>query len=97
MAAPQEHQGARYCIGGGPGSSTSLAELTKLCRKRGRAKVEIGVVREAHPADIPYYLTDLDDVSTRTGWRPERGVEDIVEDIFHWLSENETALRPILG
>lgn len=97
MASPGDHLGARYCVGGGPECSVSPLELTRLCVERGRETLDIGSVAKTHPADIPYYCTDLEDVSKRTGWHPERGVEDIVDDIFRWLSENERALKPILG
>jgi CDP-paratose 2-epimerase len=97
MAAPTDHKGMRYCVGGGPGNSVSLLELTKMCEQRGRRPVAIGSIPETHPADVPYYCTDLGDVTSRTGWKPERSVEDILDHVFDWLSANETALEPILG
>jgi len=32
-----------------------------------------------------------------TGWEPQIGVEQIVQEITDWIRENETALAPILS
>jgi hypothetical protein len=32
----------------------------------------------------------------RTAWRPRRGVEKIVTDVFEWVRANENELRPLV-
>lgn len=91
-----EHAGRTYNVGGGAGTSVSLAELTDFCVRRCQRVVEIGRDPETRAADIPYYVTDNADVSAATGWKPARGVETIVGDIFAWLEAHSAEVQPIL-
>jgi nucleoside-diphosphate-sugar epimerase len=36
-------------------------------------------------------------VTQSTGWRPERSVRQIVEEVCAWLEEHRRELEPILG
>ncbi|UEM05381.1 NAD-dependent epimerase/dehydratase family protein [Skermanella rosea] len=91
-----EHAGRTYNVGGGAGVSVSLAELTDLCVHRCQRVVEIGRDPETRAADIPYYVTDNAEVTAATGWKPTRGVETIVGDIFTWLEAHSAEVQPIL-
>lgn len=91
-----EHAGRTYNVGGGAGVSVSLAELTDLCVRRCQRVVEIGRDPETRAADIPYYVTDNAEVTAATGWKPTRGVETIVGDIFAWLEAHGAEVQPIL-
>jgi len=42
------------------------------------------------------YITDNSKVTRLTGWKPEIGVRQIVEEITEWLDQNNKALEPIL-
>ncbi len=84
-----------HTVGGGPENALSLCELTALAQARGRA-VEIGSRPETHPADIPWYVTDISAVSAATGWRPRRSIATLVDEVFEWLRHNEEMLRPVL-
>ena len=87
--------GAVYNVGGGLEISTSLAELTELCRSIVEKRVSIGSTAESSAVDIPLFITDSRRMLSVVRWRPSRGVEVIVSDIFNWIRLNETALRPI--
>ncbi|QQP87923.1 NAD-dependent epimerase/dehydratase family protein [Skermanella sp. TT6] len=91
-----EHAGRTYNVGGGAGVSVSLAELTDLCVRRCQRVVEIGRDPETRAADIPYYVTDNAEVTAASGWKPTRGVETIVGDIFAWLEAHGAEVQPIL-
>ena len=91
-----EHAGRTYNVGGGAAVSVSLAELTDLCVRRCQRVVEIGRDPETRAADIPYYVTDNAEVTAATGWKPTRGVETIVGDIFAWLEAHGAEVQPIL-
>jgi CDP-paratose 2-epimerase len=82
--------------GGGVDVSVSLQELTRICQKVTGKTIPITTVAENRPADIKLYITDNSKVTALTGWKPEIGVEQIVEEIHEWLSENREALEPIL-
>ncbi|WP_026631279.1 NAD-dependent epimerase/dehydratase family protein [Dyadobacter alkalitolerans] len=82
--------------GGGLESSASLQELTKVCQEVTGKTIPIKVVPENRTADIRLYVTDNTKVTALTGWKPEIGIRQIVEDIAAWLAENEKDLAPIL-
>lgn len=91
----REISGETFNVGGGPGGSTSLAELTSLCQNIIGREVAIESVPETHSVDVPLYVTDFHKVRSRVGWEPRRGVADIVREIASWLRQNAAALRPI--
>lgn len=82
--------------GGGLESSASLQELTKICQEVTGKQIPIKIVPENRTADIRMYITDNTRVTQLTGWKPQIGIRQIVEDIAAWLKENEDALAPIL-
>ncbi|CAN5297874.1 NAD-dependent epimerase/dehydratase family protein [soil metagenome] len=87
--------GESYNAGGGPGVSTSLAELTALCREITGHEIPVGVEPDTGAVDIPLYLSDSRRAQQLFGWAPKHSVRDIVEQIDSWLRENEGQLRPI--
>ncbi len=82
--------------GGGVEVSASLLELTELCVKHTGNRIPIHRVTENRPADIRLYVTDNSRVTQLTGWKPEIGMDRIVEEIVTWLRENKEVLEPIL-
>ncbi|GAA4416918.1 NAD-dependent epimerase/dehydratase family protein [Nibrella viscosa] len=82
--------------GGGVESSASLQELTQICQEVTGKTIPIKQVTENRAADIRLYITDNTKVTNLTGWKPEKGIKDIVSDIAKWLDENRAALEPIL-
>lgn len=82
--------------GGGVKVSASLQELTEICQRVTGKTIPINKVTENRPADIRLYVTDNTKVTALTGWKPEIGIEQIVEEITAWLAENREALEPIL-
>lgn len=83
-------------VGGGNEVSTSLQELTAYCQTATGKTIPITKVAENRPADIRLYVTDNSKVTKLTGWKPEIGMQQIVEEITAWLAENKEALEPIL-
>ena len=89
--------GQTFNVGGGRGVSTSLAELTRLCEKHSGTHLDIGIDLGTRDADVPWYVTDSTRVMSAFDWKPTRTVEDIVEELFAWLTDHRTQLEPILG
>lgn len=89
--------GQTFNLGGGPQVSTSLAELTALCRKLTGAQVPIASEPSTSPVDIPWYVSDFGKAEQAFGWRPEKGVETIVGDIHAWLLREKQRLAPLFG
>ncbi|MBN2309583.1 MAG: GDP-mannose 4,6-dehydratase, partial [Candidatus Hydrogenedentes bacterium] len=89
--------GETFNVGGGNAVSASLAELTAACREVTGNTIDIGSVADERPADIPWYITDHRRITERTGWRPERDIRAIVEDVADWIAEHKEPLRPVLS
>jgi CDP-paratose 2-epimerase len=83
-------------VGGGQKISASLLELTGICQKVLGRQVPIGAETENRPADLRIFLADSSRLFARTDWRPRRGVEKIVADVFEWVRTHEEALRPLV-
>jgi CDP-paratose 2-epimerase len=88
-----------YNVGGGRPVSTSLCELTELCREVVGREIPIASDPTTSPVDIPLYISDSRKAERAFDWRPERTrtVRDIVTEIAAWLGENEAQLRPLFA
>ena len=92
----QAVNGKVFNVGGGVPCSVSLKELTAICEKLTGNKINIAPVKENRKADLRIYLTDNSAVTVATGWSPAYTPEKIMEEIFDWIKNNETELKPIL-
>ena len=88
--------GKTFNVGGGAENSVSLSELTELCREATGNTIPVGAVPEDRPADLRWYVTDNAAVTAATGWRPERNVGAVVEDVAAWIAEHRAALEGVL-
>lgn len=88
--------GEIFNAGGGWESSASLCELTQVCQQVTGNIIPIKAVPETRTADIRLYVTDNTKVTAQTGWQPQIGIRQIVEEITEWLAANENDLAPIL-
>jgi CDP-paratose 2-epimerase len=88
------YDGACWNVGGGKHNSLSLCELTELCREATGHTEAVNAVPETSAVDIPWYISDNTEVETRTGWRPARGLQTLLEDTFAWLKREERTLKP---
>ncbi len=91
------HSGQIYNVGGGRESSVSLRELTALCQKATGNEIEITSDPQDRPADIRIYLSDTAKVRQATGWAPQKGPEQIIQEIVDWLRREERILKPLLA
>lgn len=84
-----------YNVGGGREISLSLLELTKFCRQISGNKINISSDQNNRPGDIIIYLSDNQKVNQDLGWSPKRTALDILEDVYHWIQNNEKQLEDI--
>jgi CDP-paratose 2-epimerase len=89
--------GRVYNVGGGLDVSLSLRELTRLCESTTGHRVPMTSAPETSGVDLRIFLTDARNVQRDFGWRPRRGAERVVQDIFQWVHAHPDLLRPILG
>ena len=78
-----------FNIGGGIKNSISLVELTSKCTKLTGNKLTIGKIKKTSKFDIPYYVTDNSKIKKTYKWKPEKNIEQILEDIYFWLINNK--------
>jgi len=83
-------------VGGGLDISASLLELTGICQKVIGRQVPIGAETENRQADLRIFLADSSKLFSRTHWRPRRGVEQIVSDVFAWVQAHEKEVQPLV-
>ncbi|MBG1244853.1 NAD-dependent epimerase/dehydratase family protein [Nostoc sp. NZL] len=84
-------------VGGGADNSLSLLETTKLCETITGKSIPIKSEEIARQGDIPIYITDSSKISSKTGWEPIMSPEKTLRDIYNWIIEYETILKPILS
>lgn len=97
LAEPAAWSDVPHNVGGGPGLSLSLAELTRECRARAGRDIDIVSDPVDRPYDVPYYVSDSREVRRRSGWAPKRQAAEVLDDIFGWLREEQDLLRPVLA
>jgi CDP-paratose 2-epimerase len=84
-------------VGGGAENSLSLLETTRLCQQITGHTIEIQGVSEERPGDTPIFITDSSRITQKTGWRPTIGPEQTLGEIYQWIAQNESTLKPILA
>jgi CDP-paratose 2-epimerase len=94
---PDKYTGRPWNVGGGKNVSVSLRELTKICEEITGNSIVIRSVPKNRVADIPWYITDSQDIRSVSDWEPKYTVEMIMLEIFNWIKTNEEELKPILS
>jgi CDP-paratose 2-epimerase len=92
-----DYNAGTFNIGGGLENSVSLQELTALCEKATGNKVEIASVSEDRPADLRFFITDSTKFLEKSGLAWQKDAEQTVRDIYEWIRDNESDLKPILN
>ena len=90
-----KYSGQVFNVGGGHMGSTSLKELTKICREVTGNQIKMNSVSNTAEVDIPYYVSDHRHASEAFSWKPVWTVNDIVKDIYAWLQKEEDNIRHI--
>ena len=89
--------GQVFNVGGGINSNLSLKELTTMCQEITGNTIPLNSIEGNRKADIPLYITDNTKVTDYTGWSPSITIIEALTDVFHWMKENESILKPILA
>ena len=82
-----------FTVGGSKKSYTSLKSLTYICEKITKNKIYIGKKSKTSIYDIPYYITNNNNVSKTYKWKPKKSMYDVVKDTYIWLSNNKKILK----
>ncbi|MGA2031997.1 MAG: NAD-dependent epimerase/dehydratase family protein [Thermoguttaceae bacterium] len=97
LQSPAQWDASIYNVGGGPAISVSLLELTALCEKVTGRRIPIAPVPQTSAMDLRIYLSDSRKAQRDFGWRPTRGVEQILDDIYRWIDAHRAAVAPLFG
>jgi CDP-paratose 2-epimerase len=81
--------GSVYNVGGGRQVSLSLLEATQFCQEITGNKIKIGADLKMRLGDICIYLSDTSKVEKELGWRPRKGAQVILKDIYNWMRKIE--------
>lgn len=91
-----QYDGQLYNVGGGREVSVSLCELTKMCQEITGNSIQIGSIAADRPNDLRVYLSDCRKIEQKAAWRPKRGVNQILSEIYQWIGEHESSLVKVL-
>jgi CDP-paratose 2-epimerase len=84
-------------VGGGRECSLSLLETTQICRELTGNEIPIDGSDEQRPGDVPLYLSDCSRLFATTPWRPRKGAQEVLADIYDWVREHEGEVAESLG
>jgi CDP-paratose 2-epimerase len=84
-------------VGGGLENSLSLLETTNLCESITGKSILIESAETERQGDIPMFITDSSTIISKTGWKPIKTPAQTLQDIYNWIIEYETTLKPILS
>ncbi|NER81243.1 MAG: NAD-dependent epimerase/dehydratase family protein [Leptolyngbya sp. SIO1D8] len=84
-------------VGGGVNGSLSLLETTQICHELTGNIIPIKPVLEERLGDVPLFIMDSSRIQEKLGWQPKHTPESTLQDIYRWLSEYESMLKPILA
>lgn len=85
-----------FTVGGSTKSFTSLKNLTKLCQIITGNKINFSKISKTSIYDIPYFITDNKKVTRTYGWKPKKKINNIVQDIYKWMSLNKRQIKKFL-
>jgi CDP-paratose 2-epimerase len=85
-----------YTVGGSIKSYTSLKQLTKICENITGNKIKFSKKAITSIYDIPYFITDNKKVTETYGWKPKNDINNIVRDIYEWMSRDKIQLKKFL-
>jgi len=80
-------------VGGGKKNSTTLKNLTKICRQVTSNKMKIYSKKYTSEYDIPYYVTNNAKVKRIFKWEPQKNFLQIVQDVYKWMKINKKKLK----
>ncbi len=85
--------GGVWNVGGGRRNSLSLIEATSLVNLTLGKEIRTNYSDQAREADLVIYITDNSGVTRDLNWVPSTSVEEGLERIIRWVSDNRASLQ----
>ncbi len=86
-----------FTVGGSIKSNTSLKNLTKVCEKITGNKILFSKISKTSIYDIPYFITDNEQVSKIYKWKSKKNIKVIVNDIYKWFNKDYKNIKKYLN
>jgi len=86
-----------FNIGGGRENSLSLLEMTELCQKITKNKINILSCLKDRPDDIRIYVSDISKFKKISDWSCKKSKEQTFKEIYKWIIDNKNILEKILN
>ena len=96
VASIDRVSGETFNVGGGLDNTVSLLELTALCREITGRRLDLRADPQTRPGDLRFFITDNRRVTERLGWRPRRGVRQLLTEIDAWIGDHSSVLEQTL-
>lgn len=93
----ESFSGEIFNVGGGLQNSVSLYELTLLCQEITGNRVDVVKDKNNRKGDVRIYVTDNKKASHFFKWKPKKNVKQTLQDIHHWLQENQSNLDTVFS
>lgn len=84
-------RGEIYNLGGGMSRVLSVVELLRRIEARTGRPLHVEY-SECRPGDQPLYISDTSKLQRHTGWKAQRSIDDILEDIHCFWRENRSVI-----
>jgi UDP-glucose 4-epimerase len=88
--------GLTFNVGGGAAFSLSLKEMTAACESLTGKVITIGSIEVERPADLRVYMSDTRKIEQHCQWKPSRGPDVVLSDIYRWMREHQQLVGPAL-
>ena len=82
------YRGEAFNVGGGPDRTMSLLQFLKMLEGMTGREISFGF-GDARVGDQPVYISDIRKAEALTGWKPKTDIEDGVQKLVDWVTENK--------
>ncbi len=86
-----------FNIGGGVNNSFSLLELTDICQKITKNKINISSCLNNRPDDIRIYISDTSKFQSISKWKCKKTKDQTLQEIYKWIIDHKNILENILN
>tara|TARA_B110000259_G_C14009823_1_gene399215 strand:- start:1266 stop:2300 length:1035 start_codon:yes stop_codon:yes gene_type:complete len=80
-------------FGGGKKNLINLNMLTKKFSIISKNCLKIKKVTKTSIFDIPYFVASNKQITKLYNWKPKRGIDDIILDVYNWQKKNQQLLK----
>lgn len=83
-------------VGGGQAGTLSLYELTQICEMQFGTSIQVQGSDKERVYDIPYYVTDIANVSQYWNWTPSLDGARLATTVCEWAAQNRSLVELLM-